>query len=152
MLNIFRRRNDNKKGQGLVEFALTLPLALAVMIGIMDMGWYFFQYVTLSNIARKAARKAAVGYSVKQVNDLIMSQSAIKPNTITVTVTDKEGKSVDAENREENMVVTVKLTKHDPTILVPITPILNAAQGGKTEGGSVDTKNDLVVIYSCLVE
>lgn len=151
MLRIFRRRDDGKRGQGLVEFALTLPLALVVMIGIIDMGWYFFQYVTLANIARKAARKGAVGYSVRQINDLIMSQSTIKPNSITVTVADKEGKSVGSEEREENMVVTVTLTKHDPTILVPIGPIFQAVQGGGGKEG-VDVRSDLVISYSCMVE
>jgi Flp pilus assembly protein TadG len=39
-----------------VEFALVLPLLLAVVLGAIDWGWYFFVDQLVTNAAREAAR------------------------------------------------------------------------------------------------
>lgn len=48
------------RGQGLVEFALVLPILLAVVFGIIDFGRLFYCWSTLSNASRHGARLAAV--------------------------------------------------------------------------------------------
>jgi Flp pilus assembly protein TadG len=52
----FLRKED---GQGMVEFAMVLPILLAVMLGIVQFGIIFNNYETLTDASRVAARKAA---------------------------------------------------------------------------------------------
>jgi hypothetical protein len=47
-----------ERGQALVEFALTLPILLMVLIGIIDLGRVFFTYAEASNSLRQALRQA----------------------------------------------------------------------------------------------
>lgn len=44
------------RGQGLLEFALVLPILLLLMLGIIEFGRLFFMYSSVSNAAREAAR------------------------------------------------------------------------------------------------
>lgn len=48
------------RGQGLVEFALILPLLLLIIIGIIEFGRILFIYVNVSNAAREGARYGIV--------------------------------------------------------------------------------------------
>lgn len=50
---------DNK-GQELVEYALTLPILLLLVLGIMEFGLAIFAYNTVANAAREGARVGAV--------------------------------------------------------------------------------------------
>lgn len=52
------RRTD--EGQAIVEFALTLPILLLLLVGLIDIGRGFQAYVSLGNAVREAAREAAV--------------------------------------------------------------------------------------------
>ena len=49
-----------QKGQVIIEFALILPLFLILLFGIIYCGMLFYDYISLSNIARSAAREAAI--------------------------------------------------------------------------------------------
>lgn len=46
-------------GQGLVEFALTLPLMLLILVGVLDLGRLSFAAMTVTNAAREGARYGA---------------------------------------------------------------------------------------------
>ena len=46
----------------MVEFALVLPLLLALLCGIIDFGWLYYNQITLNNAAREGARYAVVHY------------------------------------------------------------------------------------------
>lgn len=50
----------NEEGQGVVEFALVLPLLLALVLGIVQFGITFNNYLTITDATRVGARKAAV--------------------------------------------------------------------------------------------
>jgi Flp pilus assembly protein TadG len=50
-----------RRGQGLVELAMVLPLLLLILIGVIDLGRVFFAYAAISNAAYEAARQAARG-------------------------------------------------------------------------------------------
>jgi hypothetical protein len=47
-----------RKGQSMVELAITLPLLVLIMIGVLDLGRTFFGLITVTNAAREGARVA----------------------------------------------------------------------------------------------
>lgn len=49
-----------QKGQSLVEFALVFPFFLLLIFAIIYCGMLFYDYSTLSSIARSAARERAI--------------------------------------------------------------------------------------------
>jgi Flp pilus assembly protein TadG len=53
-------RLRNEEGQGIVEFAFVLPVLLALILGIVQFGIVFNNYLTLNDATRVGARKAAV--------------------------------------------------------------------------------------------
>lgn len=58
---LFRRFKKNESGVSLIEFALVLPLLLALVLGIIEFGWLFNGYITITGAAREGARFAVVG-------------------------------------------------------------------------------------------
>lgn len=54
------RRGRPDRGQGLVEFALVLPIFLAILVGMVDIGRAVWANNAVANAAREAARYAAV--------------------------------------------------------------------------------------------
>jgi Flp pilus assembly protein TadG len=50
----------NERGQTMTEFALVLPILVVLMLGIVQFGLAFNNYVTLTDAVRAGARKAAV--------------------------------------------------------------------------------------------
>jgi hypothetical protein len=58
---MMRRRTDNRtRGQALVEFALTVPIAALVIFSVVVLGLYVFYQQQVTNVAREAARYAAI--------------------------------------------------------------------------------------------
>jgi hypothetical protein len=56
-----RTKDRHRQGQTLAEFALTLPVLLLLLFGIVEFGRVFQAWVTLQNSARVAARYASTG-------------------------------------------------------------------------------------------
>jgi Flp pilus assembly protein TadG len=60
----FQQRNTKPKsrdqGQSLVEFALTLPLVLLIILGTIDLGIGFKTYIALTNAAREGVRWVSI--------------------------------------------------------------------------------------------
>ncbi len=54
-----RTKIRSSRGQSLVEFALTLPLLMLILIGTLDLGRITASYVILANAAREGARYGA---------------------------------------------------------------------------------------------
>ncbi len=63
-----KKRKRRESGQSLVEFVLVLPLFAAILMGIMDFGWLFYNYIGVENSARNAARVACIEYETVNVN------------------------------------------------------------------------------------
>ena len=59
-----RRRNDARSGQGIVELAISMPLLLLLMLGTIDIGRVFYDYVQLRNAVREGA-----GYGARMPSD-----------------------------------------------------------------------------------
>ena len=53
-------RNRSSRGQGLVEFALVLPIFILCLVAVFDLGHVVWANDTLGNAAREAARYAIV--------------------------------------------------------------------------------------------
>ncbi len=68
-----------QKGQSLVEFTLVLPFFFLLIFGLIYSGMLFHDYSTLSNIARSAAREAAVSSesNYTEIRDHYSVQSTI---------------------------------------------------------------------------
>ena len=66
-----RGGRDREGGQSLVEFALILPALMLLLLGVIQFGFVFQSYVTLSTAAREAARDASI-----YVYDQNLTQSA----------------------------------------------------------------------------
>jgi len=68
----FKRRS----GSTIVEFALVVPILLAILIGIMEFGWYVKNSLTLANATREGARAAAVGKTTSEIQSRITTFAA----------------------------------------------------------------------------
>lgn len=85
------KKFKSEKGQAMLEFALILPILLALVCGIIDFGWLFYNQSELNNCAREGARYAIVNTGKSDRIALIqnkvnnMASSSIKPMTITIT-------------------------------------------------------------------
>src|SRR5204863_9443150 len=58
MLRSSRLRNE--EGQAVAELALVLPILTALLLGIVQFGIVFNNYITLTDATRTGARKASV--------------------------------------------------------------------------------------------
>jgi Flp pilus assembly protein TadG len=66
-----RRAHDREGGQSLVEFSLILGPLMLILLGVIQFGFIFNTYITLSTAAREAAREGSV-----YVYDRTLSQGA----------------------------------------------------------------------------
>ena len=135
--------NRRQRGQGLVEFALVMPIMLLIMMGIFDFGRVFVSYAMASNALRGALRNAEVfGYNDTTINytDCASMRSTIKKvffagkPTITIqyqkastgTIIPCSGASIDAsllangDLLEINVTNTVKLITPFISQIVPV--------------------------------
>ncbi len=51
--------NRSPAGQSLLEFAITLPVLLMILLGVLDLGRIYFSYIAVVNSAREGARYGA---------------------------------------------------------------------------------------------
>lgn len=65
----------SEKGQSMVEFALTIPIVLFLLFGIVDFGRVFHAYLTIDHAGREGARAAAIGNSSGYVETVILDAS-----------------------------------------------------------------------------
>jgi Flp pilus assembly protein TadG len=63
------KRRKGPSGQGLVEFALVIPILLLIFFGIFDLGRAVYALNTISNAARQAARVAIVDQTLATIQD-----------------------------------------------------------------------------------
>jgi Flp pilus assembly protein TadG len=77
---LLRRRRRGEDGQSLVEFSLILAPLLFLLLGIIQFGFVFQTYITLSTAAREAAREASIYVydqnSSQAVNDALRNTAA----------------------------------------------------------------------------
>lgn len=80
------------RGQALVEFALTIPIFLLLVVALFDVGRAVFTYNAITNAAREGARLAIVNQDVASVQQRTVGQAAgTIAATTDVTVTFENG-------------------------------------------------------------
>ncbi len=107
----------------MVEFALLLPIFLAVLFLIIDFGVGINRWVIVTNSTREGARIGAVGANTTDIADRVSltSNGLLDPADVTVRyVGDGDG---DAE-RGESVVVE---SDYEYTLITPLKAFLNIA-------------------------
>jgi Flp pilus assembly protein TadG len=81
----------DERGQAAVEFALVVPIIIVLLLGIIQVGIAFHDYITLTDAARAGARKAVVDRfsdeSVAQLQQHVRDAAGdLKQSNLQVTV------------------------------------------------------------------
>ncbi len=85
-----RRITRDERGQAIIEFALVLPIFLLLVIGIIQFGIAYNNYITLTDAVRVGAREAAVSRTLpnpEQITTDRVHQAAIRLHKPDLTVT-----------------------------------------------------------------
>ena len=125
-----RRRS---RGQGLVEFALVVPLVTFLIFGVLDFGRAVYTYNTVSQAARSAGRKALVDQNRTDVRNAAIAAAptlGLKSTNVAVCFKvpdsaerDCDEAFVDTCPRSQRLVGCLAIVKVTATYR-PITPIL----------------------------
>lgn len=117
-----RNRRRRERGQSVVEFALTLPLLLLLIFGMLEMGWLASAKLVLDNATREGTRAGVVAETTSSATSAVDARiDALKPsyfsNNISVSVSFSNPS--DLSNSNIDVVATYDL----PT-LTPLTAFL----------------------------
>jgi Flp pilus assembly protein TadG len=82
-----RPRED--RGASAVEFALVVPLLLAVLFSIIDLGFAINRYTVLNNATREGVRAASLSASKSEVDKVVNDSLSDLKGKVTVTVSCK---------------------------------------------------------------
>lgn len=64
-----KRRNKMRKAAAVVEMAVVLPILLTILFGIIEFGWTFMVYQSITNAAREGCRVAVLeGSTDEEIN------------------------------------------------------------------------------------
>jgi Flp pilus assembly protein TadG len=80
-----RLRADD--GMAMVEFALVLPVLLAVLTGILQFGLMFNKYISLTDAARAGARQIALSRGQTGTNPCTAEETTLENNEPTLNLT-----------------------------------------------------------------
>ncbi len=144
-------RRGASAGQGLMEFALVLPLIMFIVTGAVDMGRAVFAYNTLANAARHGARVAAVNQlepadSVTSCNEDMPIEDITVPHwsakactaasSVTMAVTPADV-TIEYSDPPDDALLDCSPTLHPACIVTvsvsgvwhPITPVISSLVG-----------------------
>lgn len=78
------RSKKGNRGQGLVEFALLIPLVIFMLFIFIDLAWMISSYLQLSSSVREVTRYAMVNPFVQsEIEDLVKEKTtSLDPNRI----------------------------------------------------------------------
>lgn len=121
-MNKVIRKKRRENGQSAVELALTLPLLVLLICGMIEMGWLASTRLVLDNITREGVRAGIVATSASENTAAVTDRiNEMKPdyltNTLNITITYSNPSSF----RDGD--ITVVTTYNLPT-LTPLTSFL----------------------------
>jgi Flp pilus assembly protein TadG len=94
------RSQRSEKGAAAVEFALVMPLLLLLVFGIIEFGFVFNRYISVTHAAREGVRELALGVPVAQATADAANSS---PNTGGGVVCVASEATVAANDIQESM-------------------------------------------------
>jgi Flp pilus assembly protein TadG len=89
---------DPRRGGAAVEFALVLPLFMALVMGALDYGYFFYVDQIVTNAAREGARggtlvdpvsagaQARASADAKAIAEAYMTRNGLSPRGVTATI------------------------------------------------------------------
>jgi len=105
----------------IVEAAFILPLFLLILIGILEFGLVFHDYLILQNASREGARYGAIGRTQSEIEERVRDYSfALDDGGLTVQVVNAGGPRGS----------TLEVRASYPLLL--ITPLMQALTGNPT--------------------
>lgn len=119
-------KDRRRRGQGLVEFALILPVLLLILIGTIEFARIFFIYISITNAAREGARYGMV--NPKDLNGILNQvgerMELVDPSTVAVSIEYDSGPGTNKVASYTNaaggrIIVTMQY------IVRPLTPIMD---------------------------
>ena len=114
----------NCAGQGLVEYALVLPVFLLITFGIMEFGFLFLQYSTIANAAREGARTGILPVT-QACNQACVDGRARAAALALTTGLDPAGLTVDVSHPQPNTVRVA--VSYDASLMTG--PVIQAVGG-----------------------
>jgi len=119
MFRILHRGTREDRGAAAVEFALVLPILLLLVLGIVQFGMTFFQWLEMEHAAREGARWGSLGYTVTEIQaKVIEAAPGIELESGDIVVTP----DVPADHQGDSVVVEV-------TYDTPVMPIIGSLMG-----------------------
>ena len=113
---------NNEEGQSLVELAITLPLLLLLILGIVQLGIIAYGHITVTSAAREGVRYLSVGQPdgavLSKVKGIISENIFIDNNFVVFDPADKDDR-VYGEEVSVSITAAVRI----------IVPILDRAVG-----------------------
>ena len=123
------RSRRRERGQSLVEFALILPILMALLLLTIDVGRLFYAYVGVTNASREGAAYAVANVAAQGVSDPTIATRAQQEGSTTYAVTSTCAPSCVA-NGQNTVKVSVSTTFN---FLFPIL-LPNMQLGGASTG------------------
>lgn len=123
-MGLMRGRRDARsrarsKGQALVEFALALPILAFIMLGTLDMGQLFFEYIALRGAVREAAAYGArAPADIDGIENAVYTHSANMATGTNVAISYAGiGDPADIEVYEQGTVTVAATRIFEPLML-----------------------------------
>ena len=104
-------RAKRERGQALVEFAMVLPVLILLVVGMMQFGLLFHEFLLVTHAAREGARVATLGGSDAEIVAAVTAAAASPSDT-----------EIMPASRVRGAQVTITVTKH----VTLITPLVSA--------------------------
>ncbi len=136
--------NRRERGQGLVEFALILPIFLIVLFLIVDFGIGISRWVIVTNATREGARLGAVCQDVFDCDVegrvAATSSNLLKVEDVHVNYVDRDGNG--KVERGESVVVE---GDYEYKLITPLKALLSLAFDSITFHSCTDMRVELLV-------
>jgi len=117
-----RLKRRRESGQSAVELALTLPLLLLLICGMIEMGWLSATRLVLDNITREGVRAGIVATSASaNTSDVVARINEMKPDYLSQELGITVSYSNVSDFREGDITV---VTTYDLPPLTPLTSFL----------------------------
>lgn len=107
-------QKPRSKGQSIVETAIILPLVLLLVLGIIDFGLIFNNYILITNASREGARLASLGVTDSEIVEAVHNMTGTMDfSEMSIVI------SPSSSMRNHGSQVKVKIT-YNARLITPI--------------------------------